>query len=66
MPETKFVGKGAAMLFHDGRLVRGTWSKKELTSPLELSTKQGELAVPAGRVWIELVPAVNGDLSWTK
>jgi hypothetical protein len=66
VPETKLVGEGAAVLFHAGRVVRGTWSKKELTSPLELSTKQGDLTVPAGRVWIELVPAVNGDLSWSK
>ena len=47
-------------------MIRGTWSKKDLTSPLELSTKQGDLTVPAGRVWIELVPAVNGDLTWAK
>ena len=66
VPETKFVGEGAAVLFHAGRVIRGTWSKKELTSPLELSTKQGDLTVPAGRVWIELVPAVNGDLTWAK
>ena len=66
VPETKFVGEGAAVLFHAGRVIRGTWKKKELTSPLELSTKQGDLTVPAGRVWIELVPAVNGDLTWAK
>jgi len=66
VPETKFVGEGAAALFHDGRVVRGTWSKPKLTSPLELSTKEGDLTVPAGRVWIELVPAVNGDLTWAK
>ncbi len=66
VPETKLVGEGAAVLFHAGRVIRGTWSKKDLASPLELSTKQGDLTVPAGRVWIELVPAVNGDLSWTK
>ena len=66
VPETKFVGEGAALLFHDGRLVRGTWSKKDLTSPLTLSTKNGELKVPAGHTWVELVPAVNGDVTFTK
>ena len=66
VPETKFVGTGPALLFHDGRLVRGTWSKKELVSPLKLSTKDGDLAVPAGKVWIELVPAVDGDVTFTK
>lgn len=60
VPETKFVGKGQAMLFHNGRLVRGTWSKAKLDAPLTLSTKAGELKVPAGRTWIELVPNGNG------
>lgn len=66
VPETKFVGQGPALLFHDGRLVRGTWTKKGLTSPLELATKGGKLAVPAGHTWIELVPAVNGDVTFSK
>ena len=35
-----------AVLFHAGRVIRGTWKKKELTSPLQLSTKQGDLTVP--------------------
>lgn len=66
VPETKFTGKGEAMVFHDGRLVRGTWEKKDLQSPLSLSTKAGDLAVPAGHTWIELVPAANGDVTFTK
>lgn len=66
VPETKFVGKGSVMLFHDGRVVRGTWAKKELTSPLELSTRDGGLEVPAGHVWIELVPAADGDVTFDK
>ena len=52
------------MLFHDGRLVRGTWSKNGLDAPLELSTKAGELDVPAGHTWIELVPAANGNVTF--
>jgi len=66
VPETKFVGKGAALLFHGGRVVKGTWSKPKLTSPLNLSTKTGTLTVPAGKVWIELVPAVNGNVAYRK
>jgi hypothetical protein len=66
VPETKFEGKGAAVLFHGGRVIRGTWSKDGLTGPLELSTKKGELTVPAGHVWVELVPAVNGNLTFSK
>lgn len=66
VPETKFEGKGAALLFHGGRLVRGTWTKDGLHGAIKLSTKDGELVVPAGRVWVELVPAANGDVTWAK
>jgi hypothetical protein len=66
VPETKFTGKGEAMIFHDGRLVRGTWQKKDLTAPITLSTKAGELTVPAGHTWIELVPAATGNVTFRK
>ncbi|GAB3030965.1 hypothetical protein GCM10011376_23970 [Nocardioides flavus (ex Wang et al. 2016)] len=66
VPETKLEGKGAALLFHGGRVVRGTWSKDGLKGPIELSTKQGELTVPAGRVWVELVPAATGNVTFAK
>ena len=64
VPETKFTGQGAAMLFHDGRVVRGTWKKNDLGSPLTLSTKAGKLTVPAGHTWIELVPADGGNVTY--
>jgi len=64
VPETKFTGKGEAMLFHDGSLVRGTWSKSGLSSPLALSTRAGKLTVPAGRTWIELVPESGGKVTF--
>jgi hypothetical protein len=66
VPETKFEGKGAAVLFHGGRVIKGTWTKDGLTGALELATKGGELKVPAGHVWVELVPAVNGNLTFAK
>ena len=66
VPETKFEGTGAAMLFHGGRIVRGTWEKDGLTGAIQLSTKDGELTVPAGHVWVELVPAVNGTVTFAK
>lgn len=68
VPETKFVGTGEAMVFHGGKLVRGTWKKADLESPLQLSTKAGELTIPAGHTWIELVPvaAANGDVTFGK
>ena len=64
VPETKLEGTGDALLFHDGRLVRGEWSKQSLEAPLKLSTQAGQLTVPAGRTWIELVPAIGGDVTF--
>ena len=66
VPETKFEGTGAALLFHGGRVVKGTWTKDGLTGALKLATRSGRLSVPAGHVWVELVPAVNGDLTFAK
>lgn len=66
VPETKLVGTGPALLFHGGRLVRGTWSKDALDGELTLSTKKGDLPVPAGHTWIELIPQVTGNVAWQK
>lgn len=66
VPESVLKGKGEAMLFNDGRMVRGTWSKRDLGSPIQLSTKAGDLVVPPGKVWIELIPAKAGRVSFGK
>lgn len=63
VPETKLEGQGEAMLFHDGRVVRGRWGKADLESPLELTTSDGALLVPPGHTWIELVPADGGEVT---
>ncbi|QZY28395.1 DUF3048 domain-containing protein [Nocardioides coralli] len=64
VPETKLEGKGQALLFHGGKVVTGTWSKKGLDAPLSLSTKKGKLEVPAGHTWIELVPQQSGNVTF--
>jgi Protein of unknown function (DUF3048) N-terminal domain/Protein of unknown function (DUF3048) C-terminal domain len=56
VPETLYFGKGPALLFHGGKVVRGTWTKKSRKHPVTLSTAAGALKVPAGHTWIELVP----------
>ncbi len=66
VPETILEGTGEAMLFHGGRLVRATWSKASLDAPIELSTVAGELKIPAGHTWIELVPADGGEVTFAK
>ena len=57
VPETKLEGKGDALIFHNGRMVRATWCKNGLEGQLNLSTKAGKISVPAGHTWLELVPA---------
>ena len=66
VPETQFTGKGQAMIFHDGRLVRGTWTKSALDAPIELATQAGPLTVPAGHTWLELVPQDGGTVTFGK
>jgi DUF3048 family protein len=65
VPETHFTGTGKALLFHGGRVVKGTW-KKTLTSTVSLHTTTGAaLDVPAGHTWIELVPQNGGSVGLT-
>lgn len=56
VPETIYSGTGPMMLFHDGRVLSGTWTKKSTQTPIRLRTAAGPLKVPSGRVWVELVP----------
>lgn len=57
VPESKFKGGGVAQVFHGGQVYEGEWTKDKLNSPLSLKAADGsELKVPAGKVWIELVP----------
>jgi hypothetical protein len=66
VPETQFVGDGPAWIFHGGRVVRATWHKDELSSILELEFKGKTITVPAGHVWMELVPAAPGNVTFQK
>ncbi len=66
VPRTLLTGKGTALLFHNGRMVRATWHKGRPASPITLTTKKGQLKVPAGHTWIELVPISGGNDTFTK
>ena len=63
VPETKFTGRGPAMIFHGGRVVDGTWVKNGLDSAVELRKGAKKLELPAGKVWIELVPVDDGKVT---
>jgi hypothetical protein len=66
VPETKLMGQGPAMIFHDGRVMRATWHKNSLDGALSFTGKGGDVKIPAGHVWVELVPAANGNVTFTK
>jgi hypothetical protein len=56
VPETVYSGSGKMLLFHKGKVVSGTWRKGSNETPLKLRSGAGPLKVPAGHVWVELVP----------
>jgi hypothetical protein len=57
VPETLYYGKGPAILFHGGKVERGTWTKKSRKTPVKLASASGSaMKVPPGHVWIELLP----------
>jgi hypothetical protein len=68
VPETLLTGQGKMLLFHNGRMVAGSWAKGKLAkSPITLTTKKGaELKMPAGHTWIELVPIDGGNVTFAK
>ncbi len=67
VPESKFLGKGPATLFHGGRVIKATWHKKDHDSQVTLTLKNGDsLHVPTGRTFVELVPAGNGGVTFQK
>lgn len=69
VPETIMVGGGPAQVFHDGKVVNGTWSKKTLDSRIVLKTKKGKtIKVPPGKVYTELVPRDKdgGKVTWRR
>jgi hypothetical protein len=66
VPETVFDGQGEAMIFSDGRLVKGTWSKDGLASDIQLRAAGKVVTLPPGQVWMALVPADGGSVTVTK
>jgi hypothetical protein len=60
VPETKFEGKGRALVFHGDTVTEVEWHKPSLEESITFLTKAGEpYTIAPGRVFFELVP--NGD-----
>lgn len=60
------VGTGKMLLFQDGQVITGTWSKPTLTSRTKfLDAKGVGVQFNTGRIWIELIPSGN-EINYAK
>ncbi len=56
------TGSGRAVLFRDGKAIKGTWERETVEGPVRFLTKAGdEMVLAAGTTWIELVPSATGE-----
>jgi Protein of unknown function (DUF3048) N-terminal domain/Protein of unknown function (DUF3048) C-terminal domain len=52
------VGSNPVWVLRNGKMIKGTWSRKTVTSGLVLRDKQGHVInLAPGRTWIELLPS---------
>jgi pyrimidine operon attenuation protein/uracil phosphoribosyltransferase len=60
---TDVTGSGKAVLFRDGRMVRGRWVRAAADDPVRFETRDGDaMVLHPGTTWIELVPSGKGDV----
>lgn len=56
-------GKGKAILFRDGRMIVGKWTRKSDKEAVRFLTRSGkEMLFKPGTIWIELVPDKKGQI----
>lgn len=54
------IGKGEALIFKDGEVIKGSWSKAKRVSRTVFSDAQGkEIKFNPGRIWISVLPVGN-------
>lgn len=57
LPTSLTAGAGQALVFADGKVARGTWEREDEFEWFRLTDASGNtIPVPAGKVWISLVP----------
>jgi hypothetical protein len=63
VPAMRTIGSGRAVLFTQGRVIDGTWSRPDNETWFTFSTAAGELVVPPGLSWIHVIPH-DRPLTW--
>jgi hypothetical protein len=64
-PDITLIGSGRALLFRNGRMIRGRWSMEEGEAPVYTTRGGDPLVFEKGPIWIELVPSAAGDVKGT-
>ncbi len=55
-PEAQTTGSGRAWVLTNGRLIEGTWTRDDQTSPWTLTAADGsEIGLTPGRTWVSLI-----------
>ncbi len=64
LPTADTVGTGEAIVFYNGEVVGGTWTRAADTDMFTLTNEDGTtMVIPPGRLWISLIPN-NESVSW--
>ena len=63
VPAMHTIGSGRAVLFSEGRVIDGIWSRPDNETWFTFSTESGELVVPPGLSWIHVIPH-DRPLTW--
>lgn len=63
VPATETTGTGRALLFHDGTVIEGTWTRETVEDPFDLEVGGRPLLVPAGEIWLTMHPD-DDPVSW--
>lgn len=62
-PDIDLLNKGKALLFRDGKVLKGTWAMPDVGEVPVFQMKDGSPMVFAvGPIWVELVPSPRGDV----
>jgi hypothetical protein len=64
LPTADTVGTGEAIVFYNGEVVGGTWTREAVTDMFTLTNEDGSaMVIPPGRIWISLIPNTE-SVTW--
>lgn len=64
VPALETLGNGQALLFYEGAMIEGTWTRNAYDEPFALELVSGvEMVLPPGKLWISVFPT-TGSVEW--